>query len=101
MKKLGKLRLLMMLLTLCLVISCQSTMVVKIDKVENFKDDYEWVKELDAPDVEKAKQTIIIARKERDYLLEYIEILQNRIESANGMLIYILDLREKKKESPD
>lgn len=82
-------------LILWLVTSCLST-PVKIDKLENFKDQYYEI-EKDATEEEVYQHTIVTGKKEINYLKKYIEILINRIVSADGKRIKVIDLRGKKK----
>ena len=74
-------------------------MVVKIDPVKDFTEDYFAIDVENSTDIQLYQHAIIVGRKEIDYLKEYIEILQNRIRAANGQLLYILET-DKKEETP-
>lgn len=84
-------------LILLLVSNCTS-MVVKIDPVKDFTKDYFAIDVENSTDIQLYQHAIIVGRKEIDYLKEYIEILQNRIRTANGQLLYVLETEKPPKE---
>jgi hypothetical protein len=79
-----------------LATSCQTT-VVKIDPIESFEDKYYDISK-DATEEEVYEHAIIIGKKEINYLRKYIEILINRIKTADKKRIRVIDLREEAKK---